>query len=145
MELRLLTTDIERRTFGRRLSEVRIMRGAGFSETQRSLIGEVHLAFGNLYGLFDDSELVPEMIGGFVLHNLAMFSQSYAKPDLTHLPPESVIEGGELWTTAAGAGPVLRNAGVLIGGEVLKAKALLVYPILKPWDLSKGFKYYARA
>ena len=72
-----------------------------------------------------------------------MFSQSYPKPDLTHLPPESVIEGGELWTTTAGAGPVLRNAGVILGG-VLKAKALLVYPIFKPWNLSCGFKYYER-
>jgi hypothetical protein len=143
MELRLLTTDIERRTFARRLSEVRMMRGAGFSETQRSLIGEVHLTFGNLYGLYDETELMPEMIGGFAIHNLAMFSQSYAKPDLTHLPPESVIEGGELWTTTAGAGPILRNAGVILGG-VLKAKALLVYPIFRPWNLSGGFKYYQR-
>jgi hypothetical protein len=144
MELRLLTTDIERRAFGRRLGEVRMARGAGFSETRRSLIGEVHIAFGNLYGLFDDNALAPEMIGGFALHNLAMFSQSYAKPDLTHLPPESVIEGGELWTTTAGAGPILRNAGVFLGGGVLQAKALLVYPIFKPWNLSSGFKFYAR-
>jgi hypothetical protein len=144
MELRLLTTDIERRTFGRHLSESRKMHGAGFGETQRSLIGEVHMAFGKLYGLYDDTESSPEMIGGFAIHNLAMFSQSYAKPDLTHLPPESVIEGGELWTLTAGAGPILRNAGVLLGG-VLKAKALLVYPIVKPWNLNRGFKYYIPA
>jgi hypothetical protein len=143
MELRQLTTEIERRTFARRLSEVRMMRGAGFSETQRSLIGEVHLTFGKLYGLYDDSALIPEMIGGFAIHNLDMFSQSYAKPDLTHLPPESVIEGGELWAIAAGAGPILRDAGVILGG-ILEAKALLVYPIVKPWNLSGGFKYYGR-
>src|SRR6202158_1583680 len=110
MELRLLTTETERRAFARRLSEVRVMRGAGFSETRRSVIGEVHLAFGNLYGLYDESELVPEMIGGFAMHDLAMFSQSYAKPDLTHLPPDTVFGCGELWAVAAGAGRWLRYA-----------------------------------
>jgi hypothetical protein len=54
------------------------------------------------------------MIGGFAMHDLAMFSQShpargaccamparlspepYPKPDLTHLPPDKVFECGEL-------------------------------------------------
>jgi hypothetical protein len=144
MELRMLTTEAERRTFARRLSEVRIMRGAGFSETRRSVIGEVHIAFGNLYGLYDETKLVPEMIGGFAMHDLAMFSQSYAKPDLTHLPPETVFECGELWAVAAGAGPLLRNAGIILAG-LLEAKAALVYPIFKPWNLSGGYKYFERA
>lgn len=144
MELRLLTTDAERRTFARHLSEIRIMRGAGFSETRRSLIGEVHLAFGNLYGLYDESELMPEMIGGFAMHDLEMFSQSYAKPDLTHLPPEAVFECGELWAMAAGAGRLLRYAGAILAG-VLEARALLVYPIYKPWNLTGGYKYFIRA
>lgn len=144
MELRLLTTDAERRTFARRLSEIRIMRGAGFSETRKSLIGEVHLAFGNLYGLFDENELMPEMIGGFAMHDLGMFSQSYAKPDLTHLPPETVFECGELWAMAAGAGRLLRYAGAILAG-VLEARALLLYPIYKPWNLTGGYKYFVRA
>jgi hypothetical protein len=144
MELRLLTTDTERRTFALRLSEVREMRGAGFSETRRSVIGEVHLAFGNLYGLYDERQSTSEMIGGFAMHDLAMFSQSYAKPDLTHLPPESVFECGELWAVAAGAGRLLRYSGAILAG-VLKARALLLYPIFKPWNLSGGYKYFERA
>lgn len=144
MELRLLQTEADRRTFARRLSEVRMMRGAGFSETRRSVIGEVHLAFGNLYGLYDDRELIPEMIGGFAMHDLAMFSQSYPKPDLTHLPPEKVFECGELWAMAAGAGRLLRHAGAIIAG-MFEARALLVYPIFKPWNLSGGYKSFARA
>jgi hypothetical protein len=143
MELRLLKTNSERQTFGRRLSEVRMMRGAGFCETRRSLIGEVHLAFGNLYGLYDDRDLMPEMIGGFAMHDLAMFGQSYAKPDLTHLPPETVFECGELWAIAAGAAPLVRNAGIILAG-LFKAKAALVYPIFRPWNLSGGYKYFAR-
>jgi hypothetical protein len=141
MELRLLTTDADRRTFARRLSEVRMMRGAGFSETRRSVIGEVHLAFGNLYGLFDETEMVAEMIGGFAMHDLAMFSQSYAKPDLTYLPPETVFECGELWAVAAGAGRLLRYGGAILSG-LLKARALLLYPIFKPWNLCGGYKYF---
>jgi len=143
MELRRLTTDSERRAFARRLSEVRAMRGAGFSETHHSVIGEVHVAFGNLYGLYDDRE-PDQMIGGFVMHDLAMFSQSYPKPDLTHLAPEKVFECGELWAVAAGAGRLLRHAGAILAGE-LDAQALLVYPIFKPWNLSGGYKTFSRA
>ncbi|MBF6559862.1 MAG: hypothetical protein IVW56_06190 [Candidatus Binataceae bacterium] len=143
MELRLLTTEAERRAFAQRLSEVRMMRGAGFSETRRSVIGEVHLAFGNLYGLFDERAANPEMLGGFAMHDLAMFGQSYPKPDLTHLPPESVFECGELWAVAAGAGGVLRHAGALLA-QMLEAKALLVYPIFRPWNLTQGYKGFNR-
>jgi hypothetical protein len=143
MELRLLTTEADRRTFARRLSEVRSMRGAGFSETHRSVIGEVHLAFGNLYGLFDERSANPEMLGGFAMHDLAMFGQSYPKPDLTHLPPQSVFECGELWAVAAGAGGVLRHAGALLA-LTLEAKAVLVYPILKPWNLTIGYRGFTR-
>jgi len=144
MELRRLTTEAERRAFARRLSEVRMMRGSGFRETHRSVVGEVHLAFGNLYGLFDERELMPEMLGGFAMHDLAMFSQSYPKPDLTHLPPESVFECGELWAMAAGAGRMVRYAGAILAG-LLNARALLVYPIFKPWNLSGAYKFFARA
>jgi hypothetical protein len=143
MELRLLKTGAERHSFARMLSAVRMKRGAGFSETSRSVMGEVHLAFGNLYGLFNEGEQSPEMLGGFALHNLAMFGQSYSRPDLTHLPPESVFECGELWAMAAGAGSVLRYAGVLLAG-VLRAKAALVYPIVKPWNLSGSYRYFER-
>jgi len=138
MELRRLKTDLERRAFARRLSEVRAMRGAGFSETQRSVIGEVHVAFGNLYGLYDERD-PDEMIGGFAMHDLAMFSQSYPKPDLTHLPPEKVFECGELWAGVAGAAPILRQAGLILAGQ-LNAEALLLYPIYKPWNLSTAYK-----
>jgi hypothetical protein len=145
MELRLLKTELERRAFARRLSDVRAMRGAGFGETQRSVIGEVHVAFGKLYGLYDERGSEPdEMIGGFAMNDLAMFSQSYPKPDLTHLPPDKVFECGELWAVAAGAGRLLRHAGAIIAGT-FEARAMLVYPIFKPWNLSGSYKNFERA
>ncbi len=143
MELRLLTTPAERQMFARRLTDVRMMKGAGFSETRRSVIGEVHLAYGNLYGLFDEGLAADQMIGGFAMHDLAMFSQSYPKPDLTHLPPEAVFECGELWAVAAGAGRLIRHGGAILARE-LDAKALLVYPIFKPWNLSGGYPGFNR-
>jgi hypothetical protein len=138
MELRLLSSETERDCFARRLREVRAMRGAGFAETGRSLTGEVHLKFANLYGLFDEHTPASGMLGGFAMHDLAMFGQSFPRPDLTHLPPERVFECGELWALAAGAAPILRQAGWILADQ-LEAAALLLYPIFKPWNLSNAY------
>jgi len=144
MELRLLSAEAEKRAFAQSLAQARMTRGAGFSETRRSLVGEAHLAFGRLYALFDDQAPEPdEMLAGFAIHDLATFPQSYPKPDLTYLPPESVIECGELWAVAAGGARLARHAGWILAG-ILQAKALLVYPILKPWNLSYMYKGFER-
>jgi hypothetical protein len=144
MELRLLSTDAERRAFARRLVDARITRGSGFVETNRSLMGEVHVQFGRLYALFNEQGPAPtEMMAGFVAHDLATFSQSYPKPDLSHLPPERVLECGELWATTAGAARLARHAGWILAG-LEQAEALLVYPIVKPWNLSCAYKQFAR-
>ena len=142
MELRLLTTEAERRAFTRRLSEARETHGAGFKETEQSLVGEVHLTFGRLYGLFDDRSSTPDdMLAGFIMHNLATFGQSYPKPDLTHLAPKEVFEIGELWAVVAGAARAVRHGCAILTG-LLKAKAVLVYPIFKPWNLTAAYKEF---
>jgi hypothetical protein len=140
MELRLLLSPEERRDFAQKLVETRLSKGAGFSETRRSLVGEVHLAFGRLYGLFEEpgSDL-NHMLAGLALHDLGSFPQSYPRPDLTHLPPESVIEVGELWAKAAGSARLIRQAASILMGQ-LQAQAVLVYPLLKPWNLSMSYK-----
>ena len=136
MELRLLSSPEERRAFARSLVETRLSKGAGFCETGRSLVGEAHLAFGRLYALFDDQGPDPgEMLSGFVLHDLATFPQSYPRPDLTHFPPETVIECGELWAKAAGSARLTRQAAWILAG-LLKTQAILLYPLYKPWNLS---------
>ena len=145
MELRLLSTEAERRAFAHRLVEARETRGAGFKESAQSLIGEVHLAFGRLYGLFDEDGPDPdEMLAGFVMHNLATFSQSYPRPDLTHLPPSAVFECGELWALVAGAARSVRHSCAILAG-LLQAQALLVYPIVKPWNLTAPYKDFRPA
>lgn len=140
MELRQLSTESERLLFANNLKEIRMVKGAGFCETQRSHVGEVHLAFGRLYALYDEqSPAADEMLGGLVLHDLGSFSQSYPKPDLTHLPPESVFEVGELWAKPAGAARLIRQAAWILVGQ-LEAKAVLIYPIFKPWNLTLAYK-----
>lgn len=145
MELRLLTTDAERRAFTQRLVEARATHGAGFTETPESLVGEVHLTFGRLYALFDDNSAAPnEMLAGFVMHNLATFGQSYPKPDLSHLPPNEVFEIGELWAVVAGAARAVRHGCAILTG-LLQARAVLVYPIFKPWNLTGAYKEFTAA
>ncbi len=134
MELRLLVTEEERRIFAQRMVEARAKRGIGFCETKRSLLGRVHLAFAQLYGLFEQDGEPPErMISGFSQHDLASFPQTYPKPDMSHLPARSVIECGELWSFSKGAGLLARRGAAILAG-LFQARAILVYPVVKPWD-----------
>ena len=136
MELRQLTTNHERQIFARCLSEARATRGFGFRETSRSMLGNAHIQFGNLYALFDEEGAPAEqMVGGFIAHDLATLPQSYPKPDVSHLPPRYVIEGGELWSLSRGAGRVAHHVAAAVVG-LLQARAVIVYPIVEPADLT---------
>ncbi len=132
MELRQLTTERERRIFGERMEEARAKRGGGFRERRRSSMAKIHFEYGRLYGLFEHDDDPPEqMMSGFVIHDLASYPQSHPRPDLSHLPPRSVIEGGELWSFAKGAGLLAQRGSVLVAG-LMQVRAVLVYAILKP-------------
>ncbi len=134
MELRQLTTEGERRVFHQRMEEARAKRGARYRETRRSSIGKIHLEYGLLYGLFEhDDDPAELMMSGLVMHDLASFPQSFPRPDLSHLPARSVLEGGELWSYAKGAG-LLAQHGALILVGLMQIRALLVYPTIKPSD-----------
>ena len=136
MELRQLTTDCERQIFAKCLAEARATRGFGFRETPGSAVGNVHIQFGNLYALFeDDGAPAEQMVGGFISHSLATFPQSHPKPDLSHLPPRYVIEGGELWSLSRGAGRIAHHVAAAVVC-LLQAKAVIVYPIVEPMDLT---------
>jgi hypothetical protein len=145
VQLRLLTTDDERREFADRLVHARAGKGLGFSETGHSALGEIHLGYGEVRALYDETGSAPnEMLAGFVLHSLATFPQSYPRPDLTHLPAEDVYECGELWALAPGAARLARHAGFILAG-LRKAQAILVYPIFKPRNLTPFYKTFSRA
>lgn len=134
MELRLLVGQDERLVFAQRMSEARAKRGIPFGETKRSLLGKVHLAFAQLYGLFErDDDPADRMISGFSQHDLASFPQTYPKPDVSHFRARSVIECGELWSFSKGAGLLARRGAAILAG-LFQAQAILVYPVVKPWD-----------
>lgn len=139
MELRQLTTERERRIFSERMEEARAKRGARYRETQRSKIGRIHLEYGLLYGLFEhDDDLPEQMMSGSVMHDLASFPQSYPQPDLSRLPARSVIEGGELWSFAKGAGLLTQYGSMILAG-LMQIQAYLVYPTVKPSDQTASY------
>lgn len=137
MELRQMITDEEREIFGQCLERARATRGVGFKETRRSRLGDVHLAFGDLYALFENEKAPTErMVGGFIVHDLGTIPQSHPKPDLSYLRPSSIIEGGELWSLSSGVFRIARRLAPVIAG-VRRAEAVLVYPMLRPVDLTR--------
>jgi len=134
MELRLLTGETERKIFADRVAQIRAKHGNGFKERPRSRLAEIHLSFGNLYALFEnDGDPAERMIAGLMMHDLEMFPQTCPRPDLSHLPPRSVLEVGELWSRSMGAGTLAR-AGAAIMAGLLDARALLAYLGAKPFD-----------
>jgi hypothetical protein len=142
MEMRLLESETERTAFECGLKRARATKGSGFGEKQRSRLGRVHMAFADLYGVFDETSEHPDrMLAGFATYSLDLFSQSYPKPDLTHLPPQEVFEVGELWALSLGAGVAARH-GCAIALGLARATTLLIYPIVSPWDLTTGYPDY---
>lgn len=136
MQLRQMVSASEREIFGERLEKARATRGVGFRETARSRIGQIHLMFGDLYALFaNDNEPAERMIGGFIVHDLGAIPQSHPKPELSHLRPSSVIEGGELWSLSSGVFRIARRLAPVVAG-IKRAQAVLVYPMVKPIDLT---------
>jgi len=136
MELRQLTSDHERQIFARCLTEARATRGFGFRDISRSRLSESHIQFGNLYALFEDANAPAEqMVAGFISHDLATLPQSYPKPDMSHIPARYVIEGGDLWSMSRGAGRIAHHVAAAVVG-LLQAKAVIVYPIIEPEDLT---------
>ena len=142
MELRLLTTESERKIFAARTEQIRAKNGGGFRERRRSRWAQIHLIYGNLYGLFEnDGEPAERMIAGLAMHDLEMFPQTCPRPDLSHLPARSVLEVGDLWSRAVGAGALARAGAAILAG-LLDAKAILAYLGVKPFD---GTPFYRAA
>jgi hypothetical protein len=140
MELRQLITTNEREIFARCLAEARATRGFGFRETGSSRIAQAHLTFADLYAVFENEGEPPDrMKAGFTVHDLATLPQSYPKPDLSHIPPQYVIEGGELWSLSRGVGQVARLICRAVAG-IKQARAILIYSILKPADLTPFYR-----
>jgi hypothetical protein len=106
MEMRLLTTERERDIFAQRLAEARAKNGASFRDVERTRVhNRVRLESSNVYALFEtSSDPAPRMVAGGAIHDLEAFPQSCHQPDLSHLPPRSVLECSDHWSLSRGAG-----------------------------------------
>ena len=142
MELRLLTTDTERDTFRANMATARASKGGKFRETARSRTSEIQLTFARLYGVFDERN-PDDMLGGFSIHCLNEFSQSFPIPNLSHLPFSAVYEAGQLWVFSHEAAQALRKGSMILVG-LLQAQALLIYPLIVPRDVSTLYRVFRR-
>jgi hypothetical protein len=142
MELRLLETDAERNAYRAGMMEARASKGGRFRETTRSRVSEIQLTFARLYGIFDESN-PDRLLGGFSIHCLNEFSQSFPIPNLNHLPPSGVYEAGQLWALSHEAALALRKGSMILVG-LLQAQALLIYPLIIPRDISQFYKVFKR-
>jgi hypothetical protein len=142
MELRQLTTDYERDTFSHCLATARAGRGYAFREKPRSRFGEAHLRFGDVYGIFAEAgAAVEDMKAGFIVHDLATFPQSFPKPDLSELPPHSVIEGSDLWSLESGFAKCAAAGAAVVAG-IMQVRAIVVYPLISPVDLTAPYAQF---
>jgi hypothetical protein len=138
MELRLLETDAERNIYRAGMLEARATKGGKFRETARSRVSEIQMTFARLYGVFDEAD-PDRLLGGFSIHCLNEFSQSFPIPNLTHLPPNGIYEAGQLWALSHEAALALRKGSMILLG-LLQAQALLIYPLIIPRDISQFYK-----
>lgn len=142
MQLRQLIAERERQLFTEALANARASRGIGIRQRAQSRLENSHLTFGRLYALYDHpSDPTESMLGGFIMHDLATLPQSFPRPDLSHLPAHSVFEGSELWSLSTGVGRIAGMAAAAVAG-LLQAKALLVYPLVKPVDLTLRYSRF---
>ena len=142
MELRLLKTGLERERFRTSMLKVREVRGAKFRESAKSRVSEIQLAFARLYAVVDPEDR-DNLLGGFSIHCLNEFSQSFPMPNLSHLPPSSVYEAGQLWASSHEAAQGLRRGCMILLG-LLQAQAFLIYPIIIPRDVSSLYRVFKR-
>src|SRR5205823_9580014 len=132
----------ERNTYRAGMMEARAARGGKFRETARSRVSEIQLTFARLYGVFDDAD-PNRLLGGFSIHCLNEFSQSFPIPNLSHLPPSGIYEAGQLWASSHESAQALRKASMVLLG-VLQAQALLIYPLVIPRDVSTLYRVFKR-
>jgi hypothetical protein len=142
MELRLLETEAERNTYRAGMVEARAAKGGKFRETARSRVSEIQLTFARLYGVYEDAGS-SRLLGGFSIHCLNEFSQSFPVPNLGHLPASSIYEAGQLWALSHEAALAMRKGSMILLG-LLQAQALLIYPIIIPRDISLFYKVFRR-
>jgi hypothetical protein len=148
MELRTLLSESQRQLFKATMIEARAAKGGRFKEKPQSRVSDIQLSFAKLYGVFDDQSDQPNrLLGGFCVHALDEFSESFTVPELSHelakFPPQAVFEAGQLWSLNREAALSLRRA-CMIFLSLVQAQALLIYPLIIPRDISTFYRVFRR-
>jgi hypothetical protein len=139
MELRTLDTPERRKIFGDRLARARASVGLKFKEKSRSQLARIQLMFADLYALYtDEDEPDDAMIAGLAMHDLEMFPQTCPRPDLSHLPPRSVLEMSDFWSLSPGAGSLVW-CGAAVAGSRHQPRAALVYLVVGQIDRTESY------
>jgi hypothetical protein len=128
MEIRLLTTRLERQVFVEHLRQARDEQLTHFADvTDGQVDNHARLAASELYGLFAHCGSPAEtMIAGMAIHDLEMFARTCPGPDLSHWPQRTVFECSDHWSLAPGAGMRMWcGAAIQIGRR--KPRAVLAY------------------
>jgi len=148
MELRALLSESQRQLFKASMIEARVTKGARFRESTRSRVSEIQLTFATLYGIFDEESGHPDrLLGGFCLHALDEFGESFTVPELsyefTKYSPHAIFEAGQLWSFHQEAALSLRTACMILLA-LRQAQALLIYPVIIPRDISTFYRLFRR-
>ena len=118
-----------------------------FKETAASKVAEIHLRFGQVYGLYDtaSSGVAGEnpLVGGFTMHSLGDYGLTHPVSGLGHLPPNAVFEAVQLWSEHLDAAAAVKQ-GFMLAAALCQARALVVYPVISPKDMSLLYKGFAR-
>ena len=146
MELRRLRKPIHIEQFRKGLAYAR-QKAIGFRETKVSRVGEIHLRFGMVYGLYatpSDTEGTDNpMLGGITLHSRADYELTHPVSALNGLPPSTVFEGTQLWSSCHAAAVGLR-AGFMLLAALHGARALVAFPVISPRDVSVLHRQFQR-
>jgi hypothetical protein len=147
MELRRLSAASEFAEFRTGLARSR-QKTLHFKETAGSKVAEIHLRFGHVYGLYSMSSDGAgggenPMVGGFTIHSLGDYTLTHPVSGLGHLAPNAVFEGAQLWSEHFDAAIGLK-LGFMLVAALYQARALVVYPVISPKDMSLLYKRFAR-
>ena len=128
MEMRLLTTEGERRIFAQRLADARARHGATFRDVGRTCAANaVRLRAADIYALFETpDDRAESMTAGVVLHDCETFPQSCQQPDLSRYASRSVLECSDHWSLSRGAG-IYAWRGIAVQVVRRNPRAVLVY------------------
>jgi hypothetical protein len=145
MELCLLSTDADKTRIARLKNTMPTRRRREVTAYSGVDMPGVYEQYGRSYALFGSNieEDAAQLVGGFSVHSLDAFAQSYSEPELTGFSASNVFEIGELWFSASYKIRSLLKALLILSG-LAQLEGLLIYPTLAPQNCTIEFIDFRR-